>query len=71
MRTRPYVLRADWPRVWAEGPLNQPCDLRGEPDADGFVEFMNDIYEKGYRAGFEDRGNPDLYKEIIKGSNLR
>ena len=53
---RPYdvVRRTDEDLVWFElvGPLNQPADLSDVPNPDAFCDFVNDVFEKGYEAGY-------------------
>lgn len=64
---RPYRLRSEGNRLFLEGPLNQPADIRDIPDPDGFVEFLNDVYEKGFERGFGIRGDPDEYEAYERG----
>ena len=49
--TRPYRVVDDEHGVRLEGPLNQPADLVDVADPDGFCEFVNDVFEMGYRTG--------------------
>lgn len=34
-----------------EGPLNQPADLMGIADVDGFVQWVNEIFVSGMKRG--------------------
>lgn len=63
---RPYYVDD---RGMLQGPLNQPGDLSDIPDKDGFVEFVNDIYEKGFAEGFRIRGDPDEYEIWCRTGN--